>query len=50
MLKSCRLQWEGHIAQMGGGRRTHKRLLGKPGESTHMVGRKLGGRIRSFEI
>ena len=30
MLKSCRLQWAGHIAWMEDGRRAHKLLLGKP--------------------
>ena len=48
MFKSRRLQWAGHVAQMGDGRRAHKLLLGKPeGEA---VGRKLGGGITSFGI
>ena len=31
-LKSCRMWWVGHIAQMGDGRRAQKILLGKPEE------------------
>ena len=30
IYKSHRLQWAGHVTQMGDGRRAHKILLGKP--------------------